>query len=353
MKKTILVLTTILIFMITGCANNSSSNKKLNANPITDFEYEYDSDTQGIIITKYIGTPITVVIPNEIEEESVTCIGESAFEDCGIKTVVIPETVEKVEESAFKGCQGLMDIDLPKNLKNIEDYAFENTGLTEIEILYATTLGDSVFSECENLTKAIIGDTVVDMGIHIFSKCPNLSEVLIGDNLNSISSYAFNKCESLAEVTLGNGIKTIGEYSFSNCKSLKEINIPNNVTEIEPRAFEECSLLQKVVVGDSVTAIGGTAFINCKSLTDVSFGKSLKEVGFSAFSGCENLTNIALPDGVSDIGPSTSTGSDGSFGGCKNIVATYRGKTYTYTTIDDLYIAINGDRYADLMVPTK
>lgn len=55
----------------------------------------------------------------------------------------------------------------------------------------------------------------------------------------------------------------------------------------------------------------------------------------SAFKGCATLTSVTIPNSV------TSFGSY-AFSSCESIKSTYKGKTYTYDNLDDLYKAING-----------
>lgn len=48
-----------------------------------------------------------------------------------------------------------------------------------------------------------------------------------------------------------------------------------------------------------------------------------------------NGGDVIIPNGVTEIG-------DYTFASCEFIKATYKGKTYTYENISDLYKAING-----------
>ncbi len=55
-----------------------------------------------------------------------TIIGGNCFEDCtALKSVYIPETVQKIGGNAFKGCR-IRSITLPKTVSIIDDYAFAN-----------------------------------------------------------------------------------------------------------------------------------------------------------------------------------------------------------------------------------
>ena len=55
---------------------------------------------------------------------SLTVIEEGAFEGAGVKTVYVPETVERIEANAFRDCAQLEKIRLPRDCE-IDDTAFD------------------------------------------------------------------------------------------------------------------------------------------------------------------------------------------------------------------------------------
>ncbi len=60
------------------------------------------------------------------------------------------------------------------------------------------------------------------------------------------------------------------------------------------------------------------------------------EIGGDAFRGCKSLTSVTIPDSVTEIG-------DGAFYDCTSVKVTYKGETYDYDHIEDLYKAINSN----------
>ncbi|MCR5570413.1 MAG: leucine-rich repeat domain-containing protein [Paludibacteraceae bacterium] len=69
-----------------------------------------------------------VVIPEEVEIEGkkykVTEIGESAFNSNCIERVKIPHTITLIGNEAFRHCENLTSVDIPKNVAHIGSYAF-------------------------------------------------------------------------------------------------------------------------------------------------------------------------------------------------------------------------------------
>lgn len=98
-------------------------------------------------LIKYIGEKQEVVIP-----DSVTEIGDSAFEGLNIKSVSIPDSVTRIGRNAFKGCPQLKTITIPKNVVDVAAWAFAFSGLTSVYIdSSVSTIGAGAFEFCSEL----------------------------------------------------------------------------------------------------------------------------------------------------------------------------------------------------------
>lgn len=117
------------------------------------------------------------------------------------------------------------------------------------------------------------------------------------------------------------------------------LEIPSQIGEkpvysIGDRAFY-FSDVSGVIISEGIKKIGYCAFKKCYSLVSVNIPSSVTEISEYAFQSCSKLESIVIPDGVTVIG-------EDAFSGCVDIVVTYKGNTYDFEHINDLYAAING-----------
>lgn len=95
---------------------------------------------QSGVITKYNGTAISVIIPSEINGQTVTEIGERVFYGKQLTSVTIPDSVATIRECAFQNNQ-LTNITIPDSVTKIEGNAFNSNQLTSITIGANVELG--------------------------------------------------------------------------------------------------------------------------------------------------------------------------------------------------------------------
>ena len=212
--------------------------------------------------------------------DSVTSIGNQAFENCSLKSVTIPDSVTTLGQ-AFRGCDNLVNITIGSGVTSIEGGAFANSSLQNITInattppsggsanygIFAETLismGDGhiyVPEESVDLYKASSGFSAYSAVITcIGCGSPTCSEKLCGiddtgneftihdDGNDSLTQNDNISSFNLVEATVGNIISTIDERAFENCNQLTAVTIPDSVTSIGNNAFEHCGSLESVTV---------------------------------------------------------------------------------------------------------
>lgn len=175
-----------------------------------------------------------------------------------------------------------------------------------------TSIGQSIFAGCTNLTSVVIPDSVMEIKAGAFSHCDRLSHVEIPCNVTDISDGLFKGCKNLDSVTIPEVATSIGDQTFYGCTNLTHITIPKHVNKIGTGAFLGCSKLDNITIPDGVTNIESGTFWRCKGLKKIRLSNNVISIGAYAFSSCTSLSAIRIPPKVNEIGWC-------AFSGCKKL----------------------------------
>ena len=251
-----------------------------------------------------------------------------------LKTVVIPNTVTKINDAAFGHCPNLQSINfdkgnayykfdagclieietnkiiagtnesvIPSYITNIGLYAFYALKMTNVFIPASVKeIGDCAFGECIELKSVIFenGSKLEKISVGMFGGCINLKDIVLSYNIKSIDDNAFSGC-SLTSITIPSSVTSIGFAAFAVCTNLTSITIGSGVTSIGSNAFESCISITSITIPSSVTIVGSYAFSSCTNLTSIIISDSVKSIGNSAFGYCTSLTSITIPSSVTSI----------------------------------------------------
>ena len=351
--------------------------------------------------------------------ENIVTIGTSAFEGCknvsiinfnaiscgdltsgsslkGLGTnvglsVIFGPGVTKVPAYLFQNSTAVRDVVIESGIKVIGDRAFQaNTKLTSVDMSHATslnsigigafggckalieadfsqspvtTVGDSAFTECSNLTSITLNEGITYLGASAFSKCsrvssiyydiPKLDEwkagrfsevgrsadstgVIFGPHVKEIPNNIFSNgatTNNIQSITFGDNIEAIGDYAFTECTKVTSISLPDSLITIGERAFSKCKGLSELVIPVNVKEIGFNAFIDCSGLTTIYynakdstahypfitesgpnrtliFGDTVEKIPSDAFSSWRNkITTYSIPASVKTISEEAFKGS--------------------------------------------
>ena len=165
-------------------------------------------------------------------------VPDSVFENCSALTDVKLSNVTKIGERAFSGCIGLKEIILPQSLTEIGEYAFNKTALASITLPQSIDkVGNGWFSDCKYLETVYFDGKIKEIGNSAFISCISLKNIEIPSSVVSIGNAAFSGCSALSEVLFNEGLKAIGEEAFRACKSLSNVQWPLSLEEIGRCAF--------------------------------------------------------------------------------------------------------------------
>ena len=140
--------------------------------------------------------------------DSVTSIGVLAFSYCKSLTsfygkfasddnrcLIVDGTLHSFASA------GITSYTIPNSVTSIGEWAFDCTSLTSITIPDSvTSIGENAFSFCTLLTSITIGNSVTSIGEDAFFYCTSLTSVTIPNSVTSIGEDAFRECTSLKTV---------------------------------------------------------------------------------------------------------------------------------------------------------
>lgn len=299
------------------------------------------ANIQDGVLLGYYGPGGDIVIPN-----TVTKIGDEAFKgNKKVTGVTIPGSVVDIGNNAFEACE---------NLKKV---AFTNPGEARNNLLIRL----SAFKDCTKLTDVEIPARVKQIVGNIFKGCTSLMEIKVnannpyyfaqdgvlfgpalveyspkyddnyvllaypagcqgaysipstvhGKTIDQVWTSGFEGAVGLTDITIPASIGRLGTAAFENT-GLTHVTIPDAVQQVDPAVFQNCTKLVSVKLLAGLTEIDQYMFANCTSLQYVDMPDSITKINIYAFHNCTSLTSLALPKGLTSL-------SVGCFEKCYNL----------------------------------
>ena len=262
----------------------------------TDGIFDYTFGDNGVYIKGYYGAVERFILPDVLtvggSEYPVVGISARAFQKCGIKQFILPNSAKTVEEYAFAD-NNLTYLYLPNSLTRVDKYAVQGVKGT---IYVQGSIKASVYKSGWNISS----DAVIEENSGKFTLENGMA--LIGDSSRTLLFYLDDKDE-LSLVTAGGKIVSVREDAFAG-KRIRSLSMPD-VTTIRARAFKNCEMLAEIDA-PSLVSVGESAFANCGALTELKFPQSLVSIGDNAFANCVNLLRFTVQNGskLTEIGNS-------------------------------------------------
>ena len=178
-------------------------------------------------------------------------IGQGSFGSCDVATLYLGNSISAVGNKAFENCH-VESVTINFNLPS-----FENGANKSNHWLYG--LDANVIT---------IGESVDHIGTLALSTL-NFSTLVVSDNVTYIDRGACANCAYLKDITLGKNIISLGEHVFFGCTNIESITLPESLIYLEGYVFNGCSALSSITIPANVTTIGEYCFANCSSLQSV------------------------------------------------------------------------------------
>ncbi len=309
---------------------------------------ELDDGTYSVAAKDIENLPATVIIPSSYNGKPVTVIAENAFGSkiveeeveykglpiiinkvvyCSFTTVVIPDSITKIDNKAFSDCNNLTRVEVGNSVTHIGDYAFQHCKFKTIDLsntlttyigkwafmsyLQSITLPDTLTTiapyafHSSSLITITIPESVTEIGAEAFSLCSFLREIV---NNSSVDLSHATMLSSILEIHTGTS-KIIDQNGYlfykHEGKNLliryvgeeTDLILPKSISgesyEIYSHAFSSLHNIKSVVIPEGVEVIHFNAFFWCESLEEAYIPKSLTTIyGVPLFSSCNMFTDV-------------------------------------------------------------
>lgn len=195
-----------------------------------------------------------------------------AFEDCtNFTTVILPKSMTTIGESIFSGCENLKYAPIHDGVTEVLAGAYSGTAVKMLDGLPSSIvkIGAGAFNstnyneESGYITFGVLNiDHPVEIGGGAFAGAvvQQLNLPFPGDSIQA-ATFA---CRGLREVNIGDGVKYIGEGAFSSSydnQVLEKAVIPESVTEVGYMAFDfDSPFIKQIEPEGGIRYIGKVAY---------------------------------------------------------------------------------------------
>lgn len=180
----------ILYLIENDQATIGRQDKNLAGDIVIPASIEYDGDTY----------PVTGIVAPTNEtgysDNTFTCEG-GAFQECKIKSIVLPSTIQAIPVGTFHTCEYLTKVSLPESISQV--------------------------------------------GAGAFANCTRLEEINLSDAIPQIEFYAFGNCSALTSIALPENLISLENGAFKN-SGLIEIDLPESVIYMAPESLNTPTL---------------------------------------------------------------------------------------------------------------
>lgn len=266
-----------------------TSDNKITTKGLSILFHRYDDlSKEGTIICK----------------QPVIEIPESCFLRTNIQLVTLPESVSKIGDHSFQGCDKLSRISIPYNVADIGEYAFYDCGALEVVDIGSqiTEIPSYAFMFCGSLKDIYLPRTITKFGKDAFYISENIERVILDSYDYKAILEVFAKSEY--ENQYSNPLSYGALLCYKNGNPIKYVRIDGNVS---PHAFSGCANVFDQTSIYEWESIGAASFkgVNLGYVSLTAHGGTIAESAFEKATlthfSVGMLTNSVIPYGAITI----------------------------------------------------
>lgn len=268
--------------------------------------------TVGRLAFKNCSSYVNVNLP-----EGLTHINAYAFENGQFEEINIPDSVTTLSADAFFNCKKLSKLGYPMNwietANTVDDFGTYNrtyrspfygcTALKEVIIDEGVTaIPQNAFRGQNGIEEINLPESLTYISPFAFYDCVTLKSLELPGGITQIPEQTFRNCTALETVEFNEGLQTIGSYAFYNCKALSVFEAPSTLINVNQYAFAECLGLRVLYLNDGLQTLAAYAFAGCDGLISIILNDDLTTLSNETFTDCANLTAAEIPNSVTSYG---------------------------------------------------
>ena len=230
----------------------------------------------------------------------------------GATEVVIPDTVTSIKDTAFLSCSNLTAVTIGANVRSIETDAFvgcsEIRSVTIPQAVCSSRMSTVFPSAYQSITNVAISEGVTTLEYRLFYGCTNLVSVTMPSSVRRVEADAFLGCNKLAGVFISDlaawcGIEFVMDSIYSSNNAANPLRYAHNL-------YLNGLLISDLVIPEGVKSVSDMTFYNCTNILSVTIPEGVTNIGERAFSYCSSLTRVTISDSVKNIGQYAFFGCD-------------------------------------------
>ena len=262
-----------------------------------------------------------IIIPDGVEiiDSEVFSFADDLFsKPIIIKKLVMPSSVNKLNDRAFLGLKKVQEIVMSDNIKIIPTECFRASGDIKIHIptslltikakafMYSETKEIELNNKIQiieqyafansSLSKINYPDSLIFFGNGVFMDT-DLEMFVAPKNLKSLNQYCLSECPHLHTIILNEGLEIINTNAISVLPKIKSITIPSTIIDIQKGAISNLPNLEEILIKEGVKSISNNAFESNGTIGSLKLPKSFQGIMFNFDTEFEKI-EVATEKGV-------------------------------------------------------